>query len=119
MSKARNGKVFLADRAIDDLREIESYSVEKWGKVKASQYLDAFDRFFTLVEAEPGVLRTAPLIDDLLTHVVEKHVVVCIRWNRDILVLTIVHASRDIITHLDILLPTLKNEVALLKQRLH
>jgi plasmid stabilization system protein ParE len=77
MAKARKTKVFLTDRAVADLLEIEAYSTEKWGKATAERYLDAFDNFFALVEAQPGILLSIPLIESLLTHSVEKHVVVC------------------------------------------
>jgi plasmid stabilization system protein ParE len=118
MAKARKTKVILSERAIDDLLSIEVYSTEKWGKATADRYLDAFDNFFALVETQPGILLPIPIIDGLLTHCVEKHVVVCTKWNDDILVLTIVHSSRELIAHLDRLLPTLKSEVELLKKRI-
>lgn len=59
-----------------------------------------------------------------MTHSVDSHVVVCmhvvvcIKWDDDVLVLTIVHASRDLIPLLDRLLPTLKLEVETMKKRL-
>lgn len=118
MAKARKAKVFLTDRAISDLQDIEAYTIEKWGDAQAAKYLDAFDRFFGLVEAEPGILLPIPVIDQLITHSVESHVVVCTKWHDDVLVLTIVHASRDLIPLLDRLLPTLKHEVETMKKRL-
>ena len=118
MAKARKSNVFLSERAIADLLEIEAFSTEKWGKATADRYLNAFDNFFALVEAQPGILLSIPVIERLLTHSVEKHVVVCTLWNDDVLVLTIVHSSRELITHVDRLLPTLKSEVELLKKRL-
>lgn len=118
MAKARKAKVFLTDRAVSDLQDIEAYTIEKWGVAQAAKYLDAFDRFFGLVEAEPGILLPIPVIDQLITHSVESHVVVCTKWHDDVLVLTIVHASRDLIPLLDRLLPTLKHEVETMKKRL-
>jgi hypothetical protein len=88
------------------------------GKATTEKYLDVFDNFFAMVEAQPGILLPIPVIENLLTHSVEKHVVVCTKWNDDVLVLTIVHSSRELITHVDRLLPTLKSEVELLKKRL-
>ncbi|MFM7518448.1 MAG: type II toxin-antitoxin system RelE/ParE family toxin [Pirellula sp.] len=118
MGKAKKAKVFLTDRAIRDLQEIESYTIGKWGEKQAEKYLCAFDRFFTLVESEPGILLPIPVVDSLLTHSVESHIVVCIPLNEDVLVLTIIHASRDLLHHLDRLLPTLKFEVETMKNRL-
>lgn len=118
MAKARKAKVFFTDRAIADLHDIEAYTIEKWGDAQAAKYLDAFDRFFGLVEAEPGILLPVPVIDELITHSVESHVVVCTKWHDDVLVLTIVHASRDLLPLLHRLLPTLKHEVKTMRKRL-
>jgi toxin ParE1/3/4 len=119
MAKARKTKVFLTDRAIRDLLEIETYSTEKWGKATAQRYLYAFDNFFELVETQPGILLPIQDIENLLFHCVEKHVVVCVKWNDDVLVLTVVHSSRELITQVDRILPTLKSEVELFMKRLH
>lgn len=118
MAKSRKAKVFLTDRAIADLRDVEAYTIKKWGNAQAAKYLDAFDRFFGLVEAEPGILLSIPAVDELMTHSVESHVVVCTKWNEDVLVLTIVHASRDLVPLLDRWLPTLKLEVETMRKRL-
>ncbi|MBL8889242.1 MAG: type II toxin-antitoxin system RelE/ParE family toxin [Planctomycetaceae bacterium] len=114
----KKAKLYLAERAIRDLQEIESYSIGQWGKVKAEEYLDAFERFFSLVESQPEILIPIPNLKALLTHAVEKHVVVCTKWNQDLLVLTIVHSSREILVYLDKLLPTLNAEVNRMKDRL-
>lgn len=118
MARTRRSKVFLANRAIADLEAIESYTLSKWGAAQAAKYLEAFDRFFRLVEAEPGILQPIPVIEKLLAHTIESQVVVCTKWNSDVLVLTIVHASRDLLPHLDQLLPALKAEVDAMKKRL-
>ncbi len=118
MAKARKAKVFLTNRAISDLQDIEAYTIEKWGDAQAAKYLDALDRLFGLIEAEPGILLPVPVIDQLITHSVDSHVVVCTKWHDDVLVLTIVQASRDLIPLLDRLLPTLKFEVETMKKRL-
>ncbi len=60
MAKARKTKLFLTERAIADLLNIEAYSTEKWGKATAERYGDAFDNFFALVEAQPGILLATP-----------------------------------------------------------
>ena len=118
MVKGKKPKIYLTDRAIADLQEIESYTITKWGTKQAAKYLDAFDHFFQLIESEPGILSPVPMIDSLLTHIVESHIVVCTRWRNDVLVLTIVHSSREVIIHLHNLRPTLRIEVDALKRQL-
>ncbi len=63
MAKARKAKAFLTDRAISDLQDVEAYTIEKSGDAQAAKYLDAFDRFFGLVEAQPGIPLPIPVID--------------------------------------------------------
>lgn len=118
MAKGKKAKIYLTDRAIADLQEIESYTSTKWGTTQAAKYLDAFDHFFRLIESEPGILSPVPMIDSLLTHTVESHIVVCTLWGNNVLVLNIVHSSREVFMHLDRLLPTLRLEVDALKRKL-
>jgi plasmid stabilization system protein ParE len=118
MGKARKARVFLTDRAITDPQEIESYTIGEWGETQAAKYLDAFDRCFALVDSEPGILLPIPIVDNLLTHCVESHIVVCTKCNNDVLVLTVVHATCHLLPHFDRLLPTLKSEVELMKKKL-
>lgn len=118
MSKAKKSRVFLTERAIADLQEIETYTTGKWGPSQAAKYLDSFNRAFSLVESEPGVLLPIPQIESLLSHRVGSHLVVVTMWESDVLVLTVVHASRDLLPHLTRLLPTLIFEVDFAKKML-
>jgi plasmid stabilization system protein ParE len=118
MAKGKKAKIYLTNRAIADLQEIESYTSTKWGTTQAAKYLDAFNYFFQLLESEPGILSPVPMIDSLLTHTVESHIVVCTLWGNNVLVLTIVHSSQDVILHLDRLLPKLRLEVDAIKRQL-
>ena len=45
-------------RARDDLRDIGAYSVEKWGKARASSYLDQLEDGCALVARNPGMATT-------------------------------------------------------------
>jgi plasmid stabilization system protein ParE len=118
MAKGKKAKIYLTNRAIADLQEIESYTSTKWDTTQAAKYLDAFNYFFQLLESEPGILSPVPMIDSLLTHTVESHIVVCTLWGNNVLVLTIVHSSQDVILHLDRLLPKLRLEVDAIKRQL-
>ena len=112
-------KVFLTDRAISDLLEIESFSISKWGKSAASKYMGKFEKTFKLLELHPGLLLANDAIgESLLFFRIEKHLLACVKIKPGIAVLTIVHANRDLVTILHELLPTLKEETILLLSRL-
>ena len=46
MAKGKKAKIYLTNRAIADLQEIESYTSTKWGTTQAAKYLDVFNYFF-------------------------------------------------------------------------
>ena len=118
-AKSETPKVFLTDRAASDLLEIEAYSINKWGKNIATKYLGKFERVFKLLALNPDLLLPNPdLSDVLLFYRVERHLVTCVRTKAGIIVLTVTHANRDLVTLLHDLLPTLKIETAILIRKL-
>ena len=84
--KGREGgcRLFLSDRALSDLCEIEAFSVSNWGKGVATKYIFKFEKAFRLLEANPDLARPNPeLGTDLLMYRVEKHLLVCNRTEAD------------------------------------
>ena len=117
-AKQETCKVFLTDRAVSDLLEIESYSIGKWDKGNAAKYIGKFEKAFKLLALNPDVLLANPLLSNaLLFFRVEKHLMACIRIKSGIAVLTVVHANRDLQNVLHELTPTLKEEVFVLLRR--
>lgn len=121
MSKKRRvnlGKVYLTDRAISDLLEVESYSIKTWGEAVAKRYLLKFEKAFRLIETNPDLLLpNSQLHESLLFYRVERHLVTCIRFERGVAVLTVAHASRDLPSLLHELTPTLNQETTILLSR--
>jgi plasmid stabilization system protein ParE len=113
-----SGKVFLTERTVSDLLEIESYSIQTWGKVAAKRYLSKFEKAIKLIETNPDLLRPEPLLHkSLLFYRVEKHLIAGVKIEAGIAVLTIAHASRDLLTLFHELSPTLKQETTFLLRR--
>ncbi len=110
-------KIYLTDRALADLLEVESFSISNWGKAVAAKYMLKFEKAFKLLQANPDFARANPeLGTDLLFFRVEKHLLACVRIKEGLAVLTVAHAGRDIENLLNELSPTLKLEVkALIK----
>lgn len=111
--------VELTERALADVREIERYSVEKWGRTTANQYLDdiaaAFDRFIE----NPEILSLEPnFAPGLYFYRVRKHVLVCDYNEPRVVVLTILHTSMDLPARLAELEPRLIAEVQILRSKL-
>ncbi|WLD11168.1 type II toxin-antitoxin system RelE/ParE family toxin [Planctellipticum variicoloris] len=115
-----NASVELTERTLVDLREIERYSVEKWGRTTANQYLDdiaaAFDRFIE----NPEILSLEPdFAPGLYFYRVRKHVLVCDYHERKVVVLTIFHTSMDLPARLAELEPRLIVEAQILRSKLN
>jgi toxin ParE1/3/4 len=112
-------KVFLTERAVFDLLEIESYSTETWGKAVTKRYILRFEKAFKLIETTPDLLRPEQLLhESLLFYRVEKHIIAGVRIDPGIAVLTIAHASRDLLTVLHELSPTLTQETTVLLRKI-
>ena len=70
-------KVFLTDRALDELQETYAYSVEKFGERVAIDYLNHFNQAFNLIKANPKLLRQNPQISSsFLIYPVQKNYLV-------------------------------------------
>jgi plasmid stabilization system protein ParE len=52
--------VELTDRALDDLRKIELYSVQEWGRKAAEKYLDDISAALDRLSDHPEILRLEP-----------------------------------------------------------
>lgn len=116
MSGERVTTLLLTERAINDLRAIESFSVERWGETVADRYLDDIEASLSRCSQNPGLLVSrSELSPRLKFYVVNKHLLVCDVTDECIVVLTIAHSSPDLLTRLEDLEPTLKAEVQLLQ----
>lgn len=115
----RKTKLLIAERALDDIRRIEAYSVEEWGKRVAGRYLGDIEAALARIQADRGLLRAeADLHLSLQFYQVNKHLLVCDVSPNAVILLTVIHASRDIPSRLAELEPTLSAEVELLRKQL-
>ncbi len=115
----KSSRILLTNRAVSDLLSIESYSISKWGKVATTKYLTKIENALKLVGLNPDILLAYnDLSESLLFYRVEKHLIVCVRVNRDIVLLTILHANRDLLPILHELLPTVTADVSMLLNKI-
>ena len=109
----------LTDRAFDDLRDIESYSTETWGKKVADKYLNSIEASLVLLQENSGLLQEIEGFSGKLKYYrVKNHFLICTEFDEFIIVLTIKHVQMDVITQLIKLEPSLMIEVELLHRRL-
>lgn len=120
-SKKRPSTVTIAltQRALSDLREIERYSVQEWGRKAADRYLSEIETALDRLRESPAILRLEPEFSPgLWFYRVQKHVLAC-DWQDDhILVLTVMHTSMDLPARLQELEPRSMAEVAWFHQKL-
>ena len=112
-------ELLLTDRALEDIAEIEEYSVPKWGKKVANKYLDDIESGLKLLQENSGLLQDFEGFSGKLKYYrVKKHFLICTEVDNKLVVLTVTHTQMDIISLLYKLESTLVLEVDLLFQHL-
>ncbi|MFN3165756.1 MAG: type II toxin-antitoxin system RelE/ParE family toxin [Phycisphaeraceae bacterium] len=112
-------RIFLTDRALDDLESIYQYSIDRWGRRVADRYLESYDSAFDLLRSEPALLKENPDCPGWLRfYRVQKHWVVCDQVGKRIYVLTIKHGAMDLPARLGELEPWLMQEAAMMRKRI-
>lgn len=119
-SRRRESRVELTQRALSDLREIEQFSIQEWGRKTARQYLDNFQAALDRLQENPRLLQLEPdFAPGLYFYRVKGHFLVCDVHDDLIVVLTVIHTSMDLPTRLSELEPRLAAESQLIRSRLH
>lgn len=92
----------LSSEAQQDLRDINSYTGEKWGKAQADNYLDQLSMRFTQLAENPYIGRERPELLKGCRSVVEgKHLILYrIQEQTGIEIIAIPHCSRDIMHYM-------------------
>ena len=122
MPKKRSSavSVHMTQRSLRDIKGIEAYSLEQFGRRVANKYLDKLEAGISRLAENPELLREEPPFRaSLRFYRIEKHVLVCETGVRGkLIILTLLHASMDIPSRLAELEPMLKMEVQMLAAQL-
>ena len=119
MTPMRQTNVLLTEHAISNILEIETYSIGRWGKQTAEDYLKDIESGLQHIRQDPAILsRFQGLPQELQYHRANRHLLICDVRPNSIVVLTVIHASMDIPSRLAELLPKLSSEVARLHETL-
>ena len=112
--------VYLTDRALRDIAGIESHSIEQFCKRVAAKYVGKIEAGIGRVSDNPDLLRQeTPFHESLRFYRVEQHLFVCETGiEGKIIILTLMHASMDILSRLADLEPNLSMETEMLLKQL-
>ena len=111
--------VKLTERSLDDIDEIEKYSINKWGNQVADKYLDDIESALNLIQENTGLLQDFDEFSGKLKHYrIKNHFLICTETKETIFVLTIKHMSMDIVALLNKLEPTLATEIEYLSRKM-
>lgn len=111
--------VELTQRALNDLVEIEQYSIKQWGRKIAERYLDDVAEALDRLIEDSNILRLEPdLCPGLYFYRVKKHVLVCDLESESVIVLIIIHSSMDLPSRLQELQPSLVAESRILRVKM-
>ena len=90
----------LSPLAKDDLRAIAEYTIQTWGNNQADIYLDKIDHALQTIQDNPNIGRVRTDISDRhRSLLIEKHLLVYIVQDAEIIVSRILHHSRDVKLH--------------------
>ena len=114
-------RVYLTERALRDIADIEEYSISEFGQRVATRYIGKLEAALRRITEQPDLLESEPELHSWLRfYRVGKHLMVCdIQSPTSITVLTFIHASMDVPSRLVELEPALVVETKLLHRRLH
>ena len=117
---AKTWTVHLTHRALRDIANIESYSIEKFGEQVAEQYIGKLEAGIGRISDNAELLREESLFHDSLKfYRIEQHLLVCETGIEDkIIILTVLHATMDIPSRLAELEPKLSIEAEMLLKQL-
>jgi toxin ParE1/3/4 len=109
----------LTDRALSDIDDIESFSVERWGARVAAQYQNDLGAALARLGECPDLLREHPEYPGRLRfYHVREHVLVCDVLHERIFILTVWHGAMDFLGRLHRLEPQLVHEAELLARQI-
>ena len=112
-------RIALTHRAHLDLVTIQDYSQKQWGKKIAGRYLDEVEAALNRLRNAPGLLKSK---NDMSSHLkfypVGKHFLICDYTEDRIIVLSIMHASRDMPNRIAELEMLLMQEAKLMHKQL-
>jgi len=112
-------KLFLTDRAMDDLADLSRYSLQQFGLQVADRYMAQIDQALKSLREEPTLLRErADCPGPLRFYRINKHWLVCDVMEGHVFVLTVKHAAMDLPARLRELEPTLQQDVEVIRRRI-
>lgn len=111
-------RLFLTQRAKEDIQKIADFSQQRWGTRVASRYLDDLESALDRLLAQPDLALAEPqLHPQLRFYRVNKHLLACDRQAKALIVLTVLHVSMDIPGRLAELLPQFLEELKHLRRQ--
>lgn len=119
-TKTKKTRIYLTERALRDIVGIEEYSVREFGQKVASRYVAKLEAAIARIAENPELFRAEPEMHSWLRfYRAEKHLMIAdFNDGEHIIVLTLIHASKDIPSQLSELEPTLMAETELMHRQL-
>jgi plasmid stabilization system protein ParE len=118
-TRKRRAQLLITERALRDITDIEKDSISRWGKRVTARYIADIEEALLRLKDRPDLAHPEmDLHSALRFYRVNKHLLVCDVEADAVLLLTVIHASRDITSRLAEMEPTLAAEVEMLHAKL-
>ncbi len=87
-------------KAIDDIENIDNYTLETFGKAQADKYYNLLFSAFKKLDIQPSIgTDYSSICENLEGYRMESHVIFYTRKAEDIEIIRILHKSMDYIRH--------------------
>lgn len=91
-------RLVLTRLARDDIRNIQAFTIQRWGVEQATAYEKAIDQALERLQVAPRLGRPRDdLRSDLRGYVVEQHVIFYRIEGTDVVVQRVLHSRQDIV----------------------
>jgi plasmid stabilization system protein ParE len=105
----------LSRRALLDIQEIETYSIERWGPAITANHLQSIEDALNLLRRNPSLIKPKRSVSQSLCfYRVRQHFLVCAAFEETVFILTVKHGAVDLPNRIAELEPQLFLEAEML-----
>lgn len=111
--------IIITKCTLHDIRQIKHYSVEVWGEKVAADYIRTIDEAIQNLSDHPNLIgEKSEISEHLKFYRVRNHFLVFTTYKKDLYLVAVIHSSMNLPTRLAELEPEMKQEIAIMHQKL-
>ncbi len=90
----------FTEKAERDLEKIIDYTVERWGDIRAIQYIELLQEAAQLLASNPDIgVKRDSLLTALLSFPCQSHILYYLKDSHGVSIIRVLHSSMDSVKH--------------------